>query len=283
MKWRRVTVLGCGLIGGSFAKALKDNHLAERIAGWDVSTDAIGEALRLQIIDEVDDAFSSGGVSDSDLVYLAMPVNEIIKFLREAGSQIKDGAIVTDAGSTKTEVLKAARTHLPKGKIFIGGHPVAGSHLHGASHAEATLFANAPYILINDSQTDETVLAAVKETIEFIGARVVLMSAEEHDRAMAMVSHLPQLLSSALAQTVESQPDAQTLLEVAGSGFRDMTRLAESSWKVWRDICATNTVQIACALDILIRELQDVRDELSEFASEESHNLSFTSTLFKRP
>ena len=281
MKWRRVTVVGCGLIGGSFALALRQNSLAERIAGWDVSTDALDEALRLKIIDEVDDALNHGAVSDSDLVYLAMPVREIIEFLRERDSQVKDGAIVTDAGSTKTEVLNAARVSLSRKKIFIGGHPVAGSHLRGPAHARAALFANAPYVLVNDAQANEEALAAIKETVESIGARVVLMKAEEHDRAMALVSHLPQLLSSALARIVKNEPDAQALLEIAGSGFRDMTRLSESSWDVWRDICATNAAPIAGALDRFIRELTTVRDELIEFDSEERNDLTLTSSLFK--
>ncbi|HMF57946.1 MAG TPA: prephenate dehydrogenase/arogenate dehydrogenase family protein [Pyrinomonadaceae bacterium] len=281
MKWRRVTVVGCGLMGGSFALALRRYSLAERIAGWDVSTGALDEALRLDVIDEVDEAFGAGGVSDSDLIYLAMPVGEIIKFMGEHGSRVKDGAVITDAGSTKKEILNAARVHLSKEKIFVGGHPVAGSHLRGTAHARAELFTNAPYILVDDSRANEKSLAAVKQTLELIGARVVLMSGEEHDHTMALVSHLPQLLSSALAKTVSSRPDAQTLLEVAGTGFRDMTRLAESSWEMWRDICKTNAAPIASALDNLIHELIAVRDELAEFNSKESANLSFTGSLFK--
>ncbi len=276
MKWRRVTIVGCGLMGGSFALALRQNSLAERIAGWDVSREALGEALRLGIIDEVDEAFNA-----ADLIYLAAPVNEIKKFLSERACQDKEGAIITDAGSTKREIVDAARAHMPEDRFFVGGHPVAGSHLRGVAHSRAELFNGAPYVLVQDFQTNEEALNALKETIESTGARVRLMSAEEHDRAMAFVSHLPQLVSSALAKTVGSQPDSSSLQEISGTGFRDMTRLAESSWDVWRDIFMTNAAPAARALDILIRELADVRDELIEFDSEKGSELALTKLLFK--
>ena len=128
IKWRQVTVAGCGLIGSSFALALKRAQLAERVLGWDTSASVLDQAAVLGVIDDVDDAFSVGDVSTSDLIYLATPVLEIIRFMRERITLTKPGAIITDAGSTKRLVCRAAEKHLPPDRHFIGGHPIAGGH-----------------------------------------------------------------------------------------------------------------------------------------------------------
>jgi prephenate dehydrogenase len=283
-KWNRVTVIGCGLIGASFALALRRGGACERIAGWDSSAAVLAEALERGIIDEIDQSLADGHVSQSDLFYLAMPVGEIIHFLRGRGCQTKRGAIITDAGSTKAQVCRAAREHLPEGRLFIGGHPVAGSHYAGLAHARHDLFAGAPYALItgDGGETDQA-LAAIKETVELLGARAVLTTALEHDRAMAVVSHLPQLLSSALAAAAREQPDVNALLDLAGPGYRDMTRLAASSWSMWRDILATNPAPVARALDVLIDKLVAVRDELQERSDCAGTDLTVTGALFKEP
>src|SRR6267143_1818738 len=153
--WNRVTIIGCGLIGAFFALALRRAGACAQIAGWDSSGSELDEAVRTGVIDEVDQAFASEGVSSSDFIYLAMPVGDIIEFLRERGRQVKPGAVITDAGSTKVEVCRAARLHLPKAQQFIGGHPVAGSHLQGLAHARSDLFAGAPYVLITDGDSDQ--------------------------------------------------------------------------------------------------------------------------------
>lgn len=267
--WNRVTIIGCGLIGASFALALRHASVCARIAGWDASASVLHEALGTGVIDEVDQAFSSehasGDVSSSDLIYLAMPVGEIIEFLRERGRQIKPGAVITDAGSTKVEICRAARLHLSEAQQFVGGHPVAGSHLQGLAHARSDLFDGAPYVLVTDGDQDGGhAHTAIKETLDMLGARVTSMTAVEHDRVMALVSHLPQIVSSALAAVAQDQPDADALVSLSGAGYRDMTRLASSSWSMWGDILATNSTETAAALDALIRKLTAVRDELRE-------------------
>ena len=280
--WSRVTVVGCGLIGASFALAVRRAGAAARIAGWDTSPETLREALARGVIDEADGSFGGGAVSPSDLVYLAMPVGEIIRFLRERGGQVKPGALVTDAGSTKREVCRAARECLPKDRAFVGGHPVAGSHLGGLAHADANLFAGAPYVLTVDEDDagrgpDENFaaqVAALEETLRRVGARVVRALAREHDRALAFVSHLPQVVSSALAACVEAQGAAVSSL--AGAGYRDMTRLAASPWSVWGDILATNRDSVADALDALVVRLSSVREELRA-----SPALDATRALFK--
>jgi prephenate dehydrogenase len=295
--WGRVTVVGCGLIGASFALALRRAGACARVAGWDASASVLDEALTRGIIDEVDYAVADGGVSESDLVYLATPVGAIIEFLRERGSQIKPGAVVTDAGSTKREVCRAARESLPRDRRFVGGHPVAGSHLRGPAHARADLFDGAPYVLVDESERDRDEVGgngsgrgederrtrdALAETLRRTGARVTTMTAREHDRAMALVSHLPQLVSSTLAATVESQPDGAALGRVAGAGFGDMTRLAASEWSVWRDILETNPSEVAAALDAFLSQLALVRDELRDCSAGERDGLRVTGSLFNR-
>ena len=283
-RWNKATIVGCGLIGASFALALRRSGSCRRIAGWDSSQSVLREALTQGIIDDVDQAFAEDDTSASDLIYLAMPVMEIVSFLHRCGPQIRQDAVITDAGSTKVQVCRAAREHLRSGQRFIGGHPVAGGHQAGLAHARAGLFENMPYVLIvEDGEGENRALLAVKAALEGIGAKVKLMTAIEHDRAMALVSHLPQLLSSALEATVRAQSDANRLRETAGTGYRDMTRLAGSSWTIWREIFATNAAPLADALDALIMKLTDVRDELRLSAAGNEAVLAKTVALFENP
>jgi prephenate dehydrogenase len=286
-KLRRVTVIGCGLIGASFALALRRAQACVQIAGWDSSAHELSEAIRTGLIDEVDHTFASQGVTDvvseSDLIYLAMPVGAIITFLRERGRQVKPDAIITDAGSTKVEICRAARLHLTADRHFVGGHPVAGSHLQGMAHASDDLFAGAPYVLVSDG--DEETRSAhndLRELLGMLGARVISMTAVEHDRVMAHVSHLPQIVSSALAAVNREQPDYDDLVGLSGTGYRDMTRLASSSWSMWGDILATNSKETAAAVDALIGRLTTVRDELRA-CSQQRIELNMTRRLFEEP
>lgn len=287
-QWDRVTIVGCGLIGASFALALRRAAASRRIAGWDSRPATLDEAVTRGVVDEVDAAFAGGGdESASDLIYLALPVREIIRFLGESSARVKPGALVTDAGSTKAEICDAARAGQAGGRHFVGGHPVAGSHLSGIAHARADLFENAPYVLVADEGKKENAderesVAALEETLRLIGARVVWMTAVEHDRAMAFVSHVPQILSSALAGIVNGQPDAEALVSLSGGGYRDMTRLAASSWEVWRDILQTNPAPIVAALGELTEKLKTVRDELQQHAEVQATKLPTTGELFPR-
>jgi prephenate dehydrogenase len=263
--WDRVTVVGCGLVGASFALALRRAGACASVAGWDADAAVLDEALRLGAIDETDEAFAVDGVSQSDLVYLATPVGQIVEFLRAGAPHVKAGAVVTDAGSTKREVCRAARTQAQKGWRFVGGHPVAGSHLRGPAHARADLFEGAPYVLTPpEDGSDPSALAALAETLTLLGARVRVMPSEEHDRALARLSHLPQLVSCALAATVTEGLDEVELSALAGPGYRDMTRLAMSPWGIWQDILATNSKDVADALDALIHKLSAAREGLRE-------------------
>lgn len=280
--WERVTIVGCGLIGASFALALRRARLCERVAGWDSSSAVLDQAVRRGVIDEVDHALGEGGVSSSDLIYLATPVGEIMRFLCERASQAKPGAIITDAGSTKREVCRAALGFVPHDRQFVGGHPVAGHHLGGLAHARADLFEGASYVLINEEdEAARRALDVLTEAVERVGARARLLTADEHDRAMALVSHAPQLLASALASIVREQEDSAELRSLAGAGYRDMTRLAASPWPVWRDILATNSLEVADALDALVARLSAAGAELREYAQRGAGELNITRGLFE--
>jgi len=276
--WNRVTIVGCGLIGASFGFALRQAGACRTIAGWDSNPTALNEALRRGAVDEIEQSFSSAEKSTSDLFYLAMPVAEIIKFFKEKTRHVKAGALITDSGSTKREICQAARVQLPKDVSFIGGHPITGSHRRGPTHGTAKLFDGASYVLIQDRQHNKQVRAFIS-TLEMIGARVTFMTAAEHDEAFALLSHMPQLLSSALAATVHTKAP----VALAGPGYRDMTRLAASSWSMWRDIIATNRAPIADALKEMIERLTVVRNELLQQTDNPTAILPVARGLFERP
>jgi prephenate dehydrogenase len=266
MIFEKLAIVGVGLIGGSFAMAAKEAGLARRISGWDDRA-TLEEALRRGIIDEIEEAFATGGVCNADLIYLAAPVGGILDFLQTHGRLVKRGAIVTDAGSTKREICRAARAGLAAGAHFVGGHPMAGSHERGLAHASAGLFRGSPYAVIADEPApkglDAIALKLVVEAVRTIGARPVVMSAERHDHTVAAISHVPQLLSTVLALSLADDIDDEKL-QLAGAGFADMTRLAASQWSVWEDICASNGDEIAAALGRVVALLEPLRDELAD-------------------
>jgi len=241
------------LIGGSFALAARRARLADRITGWD-NKEALEAAARRGLIDDIEEAFGSGGASDADLVYLAAPVGAIIGFLNSRAESLKPGALVTDAGSTKREICRIARARLSPAVHFVGGHPMAGSHKRGIDYASVDLFRDAPYAVVpcREIETlDETYRNAVNTVVEIakkLGGKPLVVSAEKHDRVVARISHVPQMISTMLAVEV-AQFSEDEAIALAGSGFADMTRLAESDWSIWEDICRTNSDEIASALD----------------------------------
>lgn len=261
MRFKQITIVGVGLIGGSFALAARRAGIAERITGWD-KKEVLDEAQARGIIDGVEDSFDSGRVSDADLVYLAAPVGGILSFLRTRASSLKPGAIVTDAGSTKREICRVAREALPRQVAFVGGHPMAGSEKSSARFADADLFRGAAYVLIADERAALDAVSAVSEVVASLGATPIRLTAAQHDRIAARVSHAPQMLSTALALAVARSAENETAA-LGGSGLADMTRLAESSWSVWKDICRTNADEIASALDETISEIEAVRVAIS--------------------
>jgi prephenate dehydrogenase len=232
---KTVAIVGTGLIGGSFALALREAGFSGRIAGVS-SPGAIREALARGVIEE--EMTLAGAAAGADLLYLAQPIGRILRTLKELGAQARAGALITDAGSTKREIVAAAERLLPRG-TFLGGHPMAGKESRGVESADAGLFRGFPYVL---TPSDEEMLNSgiAQEFVWWlrrIGADVQVMTPAEHDRLVAGTSHLPQLLATALARTLADLEGAE---RTAGPALRDMTRIASSSFEVWRDILATN-------------------------------------------
>jgi prephenate dehydrogenase len=263
---KHVCVVGCGLIGGSFALAL-------RRAGFTGKVTVCGGsrspklAVERGVADDIEESFERGEICQADLIYLAAPIGAIIDFLRTRGQQLTPGALLTDAGSTKTEICRIARKHLPAEVHFIGGHPMAGSENTGVEYARADLFDRATYAIAPDTTTDENQLNRLKAIVEATGARVLLTEPEAHDAAVALISHLPQLMASTLSTLLGVEHDGEIAdrelaQRLAATGWRDMTRLGGSSWSVWRDICMTNQPNLSRALGVLLSELQHLKDAL---------------------
>lgn len=269
MPFQRITILGCGLIGGSFALALKQAGFAGEIVGWG-REDALERAQQRGAIDRgvVDLAQA---VADADLIYLSTPVGAILDLLPQVGQAAKAGALVTDAGSTKVAICARAKEVLPEKVIFLGGHPLTGKETSGIENADADLFVGAKYVVIKETKEAEEAeeefgSESVREFLDWlrrVGAEPVVLDAETHDRAVAFTSHLPQLLSTALAAAVADETDRDELpVSLAAGGFRDMVRLASSPYEIWRDICATNSENISRALERLERRLARLRAHL---------------------
>jgi prephenate dehydrogenase len=253
-----VAIAGVGLIGGSFGLALKKAGFAGTILG--VSSPAtLDAALQRGAIDER--ATLADAAARADVIYLAQPIGRILDTLRHVDADVRPGTLITDAGSTKGAIVAAARQHIRRG-VFLGGHPMAGKEKRGVGEADADLFRGRTYVLTTDDP-DALEMPLAQDFMAWIrriGAVVVTMGATEHDRVVSFTSHLPQLAATALAATVAEQ--AGDKLAVAGPGLTDTTRLALSSFELWRDILATNSGPISEALTAYIAKLEHLRDNL---------------------
>ncbi len=253
-----VAIAGVGLIGGSFGLALKKAGFAGTILG--VSSPAtLDAAMQRGAIDER--ATLADAAARADLIYLAQPIGRILDTLRHVDADVRPGTLITDAGSTKGAIVAAARQHIRRG-VFLGGHPMAGKEKRGVGEADADLFRGRTYVLTTDDP-DALEMPLAQDFMAWIrriGAVVVTMGATEHDRVVSFTSHLPQLAATALAATVAEQ--AGDKLAVAGPGLTDTTRLALSSFELWRDILATNSGPISEALTAYIAKLEHLRDNL---------------------
>jgi len=267
--FRRAAILGTGLMGGSFALALRRHFPQTQIIGWD-HADVLEQAVARGVIDE---GFSelADAARGADLIYIALPVGAALEHLAEIAQHAAADALVTDACSTKAVICHAAEKFFRGGAKFLGGHPMSGKAVKGVENADAEIFSGAKYVLIgNESDADERVkrFAAL---LEKIGARPVWMDADTHDWAVGIVSHLPQLVSVALAQVIRDETDETGLpLSIAGPGLRDSLRLAASPYGIWRDICLTNPDNIARALDRVVQAIDHLRTRLQSKDLKES-------------
>jgi prephenate dehydrogenase len=259
----KLALIGVGLIGGSFALALRAAGRTEHIAGFDSDSDALQRAFDLGVISEAT-ASTADAVGAADLIVLATPVGAMAAALNDIGPTLKPSAIVTDVGSTKAGVIAAARTALGTAfPRFVPGHPIAGRELPGVEHAEADLFRDRLYVCTPIPETDARAVAVVEAHWRAVGSRIEHMSPDEHDRVFAAVSHLPHLLAFALVAQIAGDPDAERKFALAGAGFRDFTRIAASNPSMWRDVCLANRDAIGAELNAyraLLDEMQRALD-----------------------
>jgi prephenate dehydrogenase len=262
---RRVTIVGTGLIGGSFALALRKYTSDIHISGWD-RPDVVQQAKARGALDEAFTGELAPALFRADLVYLALPISVTLDFLPEVARQVGDHAIVTDACSTKERILQAAADLFSgdSGAIFLGGHPMAGKELSGIANADSNLFRGNTYALIGNSVAPEHPrISAFLALLHKIGARTFWLGAQQHDYAVGLASHLPQLAAVALASFLYDRLDENGLpITLAGPGLRDSLRLAGSPYSVWRDIILTNREMLSAALDLFARRLDDLAEKL---------------------
>ncbi|MFP4249030.1 MAG: prephenate dehydrogenase [Armatimonadota bacterium] len=257
MLFERVTVIGIGLIGGSFALAGREAGVLGEVIGVARSERTLLEAIHVGAADRTTpDAVEA--VRDADLVYLATPVATIPGIMKRIAPALKSGCVVTDAGSTK-RVIMAAAEELPDDITFVGGHPMAGSEQAGVWEARSYLFHGRTYLLVPPPGA-EAALTTLRELVFAIGARPVVVSAEQHDALVARTSHLPHLVASALANALCEVSGERDFI---GNGLRDTTRIAEGPVDVWREILLANADEVLEALDDFIGEAERFREALA--------------------
>ena len=247
-RFKRVAVIGVGLIGGSFAMALRRAGVAGSVVGADRDPQALERAAALGVIDNAESA--SQAARGADLIVVAVPVRAIGPVLHDVALAMDPAAVVTDVGSTKADVVETARGELralfPR---FVPAHPVAGRETSGVEAASADLFKGARVVLTPDAETAPEAVDGVRAAWEAAGGRVSLLAAGDHDRIFAAVSHLPHLLSFALVSELSERANAAELFAFAAGGFRDFTRIAASSPEMWRDIALQNREALLEELD----------------------------------
>lgn len=268
---QNVAIIGVGLIGGSFGLALRRAGFSGRIVGVS-SPQTIRTAIARGAVDA--GAELGSAIREADLVFLSSPISVIVDQLRAVDENARPGTLITDAGSTKVVICRTAHERIRRA-LFLGGHPMAGKERSGIAAAEARLFQGRTWAVCPN---DESVLREerIQEFLKWlgaIGARVEILSPADHDRGVAFTSHLPQLLSTALAASLR---DAEHAPELAGPALLDMTRLAASPYAIWKDILATNEPGIRLALETFLAYLSNLTRDFDSSATESVFQIAQT-------
>lgn len=255
--FKRIAIIGLGLIGGSIGLALHKAKAAQQVTGYDLGKGVSNRARKVGAIDQPFDSLADA-VHDAELVILATPVGAMRSLLQNIATSVTPGAVVTDVASTKAQVITWAEEFLPSSVAFVGGHPMTGKELSGVDAADATLFQNRIYCLTPTTRTPPAAINKVSTFVETLGAQVRFLEPAEHDGQVAGVSHLPFIASVALTNTIAGSAAWGDAAILASTGFRDMTRLAAGNPEMYRDICLTNS-------DALVRWLNEYITTLSKF------------------
>lgn len=263
--FRKVTIVGVGLIGGSLGLAIKKRRMARTVVGVSQRQSSLNAALKNQAVDEVYQDVKRA-VAGADLVVLSTPVSIINSMLMTIGPSLKRNCIVTDVGSTKVSIVKTAQDYLPDHVLFVGSHPLAGSEKKGVQNAQPDLFEGSQCLVTPRDGTNKMALERVKRLWIQVGAKVKFISPEEHDRILAFTSHLPHMAAYALMAAL---PD--NYLGYCGQGFKDTTRIAASTPQIWADICLGNSKNIINTLDEMTERLAAIRRAI---ITQEAKNLT---------
>ena len=256
---KTVYIAGLGLIGASMALGIKRDHPDYEILGYNRSQASRDIALERGIIDRATDDFASFAPL-ADVIILTLPIKQTIAFIQElAGLDLKEGVIISDAGSTKAAIVEVAEEYLAGKSIrFVGAHPMAGSHKTGAASADVNLFENAYYIFTPSSLTSSDTLEEMKDLLSGLHARFIEIDAKEHDRVTSQISHFPHILASSLMeQTAVYAQEHEMTRRFAAGGFRDMTRIAESEPGMWTSILLSNR-------ETILERIEDFKERLDE-------------------
>ncbi|SDY88408.1 prephenate dehydrogenase [Bacillus sp. 166amftsu] len=269
---KKVVLIGTGLIGGSLALAIKREHEV-MITGYDIHSEQMERAKEFHVIDKVAGDLQAA-CEEANLIIFASPVEETIKLLRQlALYDLREDVIVTDVGSTKGKIMNEAEDLLPAGVAFIGGHPMAGSHKTGVESAKAHLFENAFYILTPRSHVSDYRVEELKDWLKGTRSHFLVLNTEEHDYVTGIVSHFPHLIAAGLVKQVEKHGGDNPLIhQLAAGGFKDITRIASSSPKMWSDIVKQNQSHLLQLLEEWISEMKELYKTVSVGDSVELQN-----------
>ncbi len=258
-RFERVAVIGVGLIGGSFALALKAANACGRVIGAGRDRENLRIALERGVIDRIA-ADAGEAVHEADLVLVSVPVGQVPAVFAAIAPALAPGAVITDAGSTKRDAVAAARGSLGKHIArLVPAHPIAGAEYSGAAAGRSDLFRGKRVVLAPVAETAPEALAQAEAAWKACGARIFRMTPEEHDAVFAAISHLPHLLAFALVHEIAGRANSAQLLGYAAGGFRDFTRIASSHPEIWRDICLANRDALLAELSSFGKELATVR------------------------
>lgn len=276
-----VGVAGVGLLGGSIGYILRKKRWADKVIGIGRNEERLKKAVEMKAVDEYICDFDSR-LSEIDMLILAVPVVNIVEYIKKAAPFLKKGAIVTDVGSTKGYITAEVEKLLPEGVYFVGGHPMAGSEKTGVEALDPYIFENAVYIITASKKSNEQAIAKVKEMVKVLDANAVEIDAVIHDEAVASISHLPHIVAAALLNNAaQIEEHNKYVFPFAAGGFRDTTRIASGSPDMWRDICLTNKDKILETIDTFDENIKKFRDAVEAGSGKDIYNLFETARLLR--
>lgn len=255
--FNKILIIGLGLIGGSLAKAIKERNLTGEIIGADNNKENLKLALKDRVIHR--SVKLPQEVTGVDLIILATPLGAIKEILKQITPYLSPSTIITDVASTKEEIVKWANVNLPANIHFVGGHPMAGSEQNGFKSANPYLFEKAYYLITPTKETSSAAVDKVMSLVEGIGAVPLKLSPREHDRIVAVISHLPHMVAAALVNTLQGCRDHRRIIPLAAGGFKDTTRIASGVPEMWQEILLSNRKELIQTLDKFMRVLEEYK------------------------